>query len=200
MAALAKIRMFTALLPADGINEWNPPKSGFYWQMYDVKSFSLFLWAWDILWYVRAPAFHLCSIFVYMSVLSFGCWCCLVILFCLLGEVFSFLVFFEYIRLMVKKIMQNECSYFGVWLDNIPKAIWRGPVFYSMNHFLKSIDLCCCWEEGEYLETNDHNQLLRSALMGVGSFKVPFPQKGVRKMKQPEKEAGFQRKVICFYF
>lgn len=76
-----------------------------------------------------------------------------------------------------------------------------GKYLYSIlwTIFLSPSIWCCCWEEGEYLETNDHNQLLRSALTGVGSFKVPFPQKGVRKMKQPEKEAGFQRKVICFY-
>ena len=51
---------------------------------------------------------------------------------------------------------------------HILKAMWQGMVFLNTPIWYY------CGEEGEYVETSDHNLPLRSDLMGVGSFQRPF--------------------------
>lgn len=86
-------RIFAALLPRDGFKRMGPTKQ--WLSLADMwhRTF-LFLKPWHFWRCVRWPASHLCSIFVYMCVLSSGCWCCLVILFYLSREALTFLVRF----------------------------------------------------------------------------------------------------------
>lgn len=118
-------------------------------------------------------------------------------LFYLLREVFAFLIFF----LNIINGETNNAKWMWLFWSVVgcyPKGnMVRHCIWFSWPTFLSMSVWCCCWEEGEYFETNYHNLLLRSELMGVGSSRSFFHQKEVEKWNQKRKLA-FQERWYVF--